>query len=136
MFSAGSAALMLFVSAIACDNTVTALGNIAGTYVATTMVIAVGEESINMLAIGEELTVVINEDGSHDGVLHNVLNDSGPTDEGLPGSVVRKGDLLVFHSSNQNGTILTDHTWTIQGSTILGVVKDGDYTSHITLTRQ
>ena len=132
---AGLAMASLLVAAATSCRDATGITDIAGDYVATTMVLTTSGESYDLLGVGEELHLTIKDDGSHTAVLHNVLDDV-PADVSLPGFVVRRGDNLLVYSSNPDGNILTDHLWTVVGSTLVGEVLDGDYSTRIILTRQ
>lgn len=127
-------ASLLLVGATSCRDA-SGITDIAGDYVATTMVLTTSGESYDLLGVGEQLHLTIHDDGSHTGVLHNVLDDV-PADRQLPGFVVRRGDNLLFYSNDPEGNILTDHLWTVVGSTLVGRVLDGDYSTRIILTRQ
>jgi hypothetical protein len=127
-------AALVLVSATSCRDA-TGITDLAGNYVATTMTLTTSGESYDLLDIGEELHLTINSDGSHSGVLHNVLDDV-VADLSLPGFVVRRGDNLLFYSDASDGNILTDHLWTVVGSTLVGKVVDGDYSTRIILTRE
>jgi hypothetical protein len=128
--------LLCVTSLTSCSNAIDPTPSPVGSYVATTLTLIDGGQSIDLLSQGGSLTLTLESGGNTSGRLFAPAGgDNGQDlDENLAGTWSQTGNTIRFSQSAD--TFIRDTSWTVEGSTLRTSFTLGSTTVNAVLTKQ
>jgi hypothetical protein len=128
------AAFALTAALSSCGGDPLTISAVVGTYTATAFTVKpTGLATIDVLAAGGTLSIVLKDDMTTTGSIHVPAAVQGGFDASLAGTYVLSGNTITFTQAADS--FVRDIAWTVDGNTITGVFTDTDASVSVTMTR-